>query len=278
MTSHDVVGYVRHVLHQKRVGHAGTLDPGASGVLPVAVGPSARLIEYLEATGKTYRAEVRFGFATDSGDDTGEIIAKQQDFVLPSRESIEAALQQFKGRIKQVPPAHSAIKIEGRRACDLVREGMEVEMPEREVEIYRLELLAVHADSIILDVDCSKGTYIRSLCADIGKALGIPAAMSFLVRRRVGAFVLAEAVSLEELAEQGAAALLPPDLCLGQLPRYELRKGRRRAFCNGLSSTERCYPGESGELRVYAEGEFLGIGYYDAGTQSVTARKVIVQN
>ena len=110
MTSHDVVGYVRHVLHQKRVGHAGTLDPGASGVLPVAVGPSARLIEYLEATGKTYRAEVRFGFATDSGDDTGEIIAKQQDFVLPSRESIEAALRQFKGRIKQVPPGQEGLR------------------------------------------------------------------------------------------------------------------------------------------------------------------------
>lgn len=277
MTSHDVVGYVRHVLHQKRVGHAGTLDPGAAGVLPVAVGPSARLIEYLEATGKTYRAEVRFGFATDSGDDTGDIIAEQKDFVLPSRDAIEEVLQQFKGRIRQVPPAHSAIKIEGRKSCDLVREGKAVELPEREVEIHRLELLAVQPDSILIDVDCSKGTYIRSLCADIGKALGIPATMSFLVRRRVGAFTLANSVSLEELTEKGATALLPPDLCLGQLPRYELRAGRRKAFCNGLASTERCYQGESGELRVYAEGEFLGIGSYDAGTKSVTARKVIVQ-
>lgn len=247
-------------------------------MLPVAVGPSARLIEYLEATGKTYRAEVRFGLATDSGDDTGKTIAEQKDFMMPSRAAIEAALQQFRGKIRQVPPAHSAIRIEGRKACDLVRAGKDVEMPEREVEIQRLELMALHRDSILIDVDCSKGTYIRSLCADIGRALGIPATMSFLVRRRVGAFVLAEALSLEELAERGALALLPPDLCLGQLPRYELRRGRRKAFCNGLSSTEHCYPGESGELRVYAEDEFLGIGYYDAEAQSVTARKVIVQS
>lgn len=277
MTSHDVVSFVRHILHMKKVGHAGTLDPGAAGVLPVAVGTATRLLEYLELSGKSYRAEMLLGVATDSGDDTGEVIASRTDFIMPDREKIEAVLENFRGNIRQVPPAHSAIKIAGRRACDMARAGENVDMPVREVCISKLELLSIGQNSLLLDIDCSKGTYIRSLCADIGEALGIPATMSFLVRRRVGAFTLPDTVSLEELAEYGSKVLLRPELFLGHLPRYDLRRGRRKAFCNGLATIERNLAEDAEDLRVYAEGEFLGIGSYDVAKQVVNARKVIVQ-
>jgi tRNA pseudouridine55 synthase len=216
MSSHDVIGAVRKVLHMKRVGHAGTLDPAAAGVLPIAVGQAARLIEYLELADKTYRAELTFGFATDSGDDTGKITEEVADFTMPSQQAIEHALLGFTGKIRQTPPAHSAIKIGGKRACDLLREGKEVEIPSREVTIHALDLVAYHPEEkkILLDVQCSKGTYIRSLCLDIGAALGLPATMSFLVRSRVGDFALADALTLEELSEAGERAILEPLITL----------------------------------------------------------------
>lgn len=275
MTSHDVIGFVRRVLHVKRVGHAGTLDPAAAGVLPVAVGASTRLIEYLELADKTYRAEVKLGLATDSGDDTGEIIESLPDFTLPDADAIEAALARFRGRITQVPPAHSAIKIGGRRACDLLREGKKVDMPSREVIIHRLELLACRKDTLLIDTDCSKGTYIRSLCADLGAALGIPATMSFLVRRRVGDFQLEEALTLEEFRQKGASALLDPSAFLSHLERYDLNPLREKAFCNGLATGERQRIPQNDVLKVYASGKFLGIGRFDRSKMEVAPVKVI---
>lgn len=275
MTSHDVIGFVRRVLHVKRVGHAGTLDPAAAGVLPVAVGASTRLIEYLELADKTYRAEVKLGLATDSGDDTGEIIESLPEFTLPDAETIEAALARFRGRITQVPPAHSAIKIGGRRACDLLREGKKVDMPSREVTIHRLELLACRKDTLLIDTDCSKGTYIRSLCADLGAALGIPATMSFLVRRRVGDFQLEEALTLEEFRQKGASALLDPSAFLSHLERYDLNPLREKAFCNGLATGERQRIPQNDVLKVYASGKFLGIGRFDRSKMEVAPVKVI---
>ncbi|MBQ4212923.1 MAG: tRNA pseudouridine(55) synthase TruB, partial [Selenomonas sp.] len=171
MSSHDVVGYVRRVLHTKKVGHAGTLDPAAAGVLPVAVGTATRLIEYMEMADKTYRAEVRLGIATDSGDDTGKVLTCQTDLPKFDLSTLENALARFRGKITQRPPAHSAIKINGHRACDLLRAGQTVEIPTREVMIHRLQLLRYTGDTMLIDVDCSKGTYIRSLCQDIGTAL-----------------------------------------------------------------------------------------------------------
>ncbi len=275
MTSHDVIGFVRRVLHVKRVGHAGTLDPAAAGVLPVAVGASTRLIEYLELADKTYRAEVKLGLATDSGDDTGEIIESLPEFTLPDAETIEVALARFRGRITQVPPAHSAIKIGGRRACDLLREGKKVDMPSREVTIHRLELLACRKDTLLIDTDCSKGTYIRSLCADLGAALGIPATMSFLVRRRVGDFSLEDALTLEELRQKGASALLDPSAFLSHLERYDLNPLREKAFCNGLATGERQRIPQNDVLKVYASGKFLGIGRFDRSKMEVAPVKVI---
>ena len=277
MTSHDVIGFVRKVLHIKRVGHAGTLDPAAAGVLPVAVGQAARLIEYLELADKVYRAEIQLGIATDSGDDTGAVIAELDDFKLPSKAQLEPILAGFKGTIKQQPPAHSAIKINGKRACDLLRQGKAVTMPTRKVTIKELELLAINQlhRTLLIDVACSKGTYIRSLCRDIGEALKIPATMAFLVRQQVGDFSLADTVTLEELADCGAQALLDPAKFLNHLEHYDLASAREKAFRNGLGTGERQHIPKSDILRVYVGDRFIGIGRYDRLKAEIVPVKVL---
>lgn len=277
MSSHDAINIVRKILNRKRVGHAGTLDPAAAGVLPIAVGQAARLVEYLELADKSYRAEIRFGIATDSGDDTGEVMERMTDFVLPGETAIRAVLAQFTGQIKQAPPAHSAIKIRGKRACDLVRRGVAVEIPTRTVAIHRLALLARHEDRILIDVDCSKGTYIRSLCADIGKALGIPATMAFLVRTRVGDFSLEDAHTIEALRDLGEAAILAPDNYLSHIERYDLAPHRSRAFQNGLATNERRNLPHGETFRVYSEGLFLGMGRYDREEKAIVPTKVFLR-
>ena len=285
MSSHDIVGFVRHQLGIKKVGHAGTLDPGAAGVLPVAVGRATRLIEYLEHADKSYRAELVLGIATDSGDTSGTVLEQLDvsSFAMPSRETVEAALEKFRGEITQVPPAHSAIKIGGRRAYELVREGKTVEIPERHITIHALDLVSYDAEKrrLLFDVTCSRGTYIRTLCIDIGRALGLPAVMTFLVRTRVGDFSLAEAMTLEELAAAGEKALLAPEDMLSGLPRYDLPSGRENAFCNGLSTHDfhlaedeaACKDGAI--VRVYGAGTFLGIGRIDGAAATVMPEKVI---
>ncbi|WP_026765990.1 tRNA pseudouridine(55) synthase TruB [Selenomonas ruminantium] len=275
MSSHDVVGYVRRVLHTKKVGHAGTLDPAAAGVLPVAVGTATRLIEYLELTDKTYRAEIKLGIATDSGDDTGKVLTSQTDWSDFDMSTLEKVLQKFTGKIQQTPPAHSAIKINGQKACDLLRAGKEVNVPSREVTIYRLDLLAHSHDMLLIDCDCSKGTYIRSLCQDIGAALGVPATMAFLLRRRVGDFTVENALTMEELAVAGANALLPADKYLSSMQRFDLNPKREKAFCNGLSSTVRNFTAQTESLRVYADGYFIGVGRYDKEREELLPVKVI---
>ena len=285
MTSHDAVGLVRRVLHEKHVGHAGTLDPGAAGVLPIAVGKAARLIEYLDNVSKSYRAEMLLGVETDSGDDTGKATERAEDFEMPDIQKVEGVFKAFIGSIVQVPPAHSAIKINGRRACDLLRQGIKVDIPSRQVEIHSLRLLEKDDKkrTLLFDVDCSKGTYVRSLCQDMGQALGIPSTMSFLVRTAVGKFQLSEAVSVEELQELGDGALLNPEKYIGHIRRYNINPKRRNAFCNGLSSDDRNFNcgSDSQEnilLRVYAQDEFLGIAHYNKKNKTIVPDKVLAIN
>ena len=286
MTSHDAVGFIRRLFQEKRVGHAGTLDPGAAGVLPIAVGRATRLIEYLDAVGKSYRAEMTFGFATDSGDDTGKVVERLDEFTMPDEAQIREVLASFTGEITQVPPAHSAIKINGRRACDLLRAGQQVEIPSRQVQIYELKLLQLQGNTALIDVKCSKGTYIRSLCADIGSALGIPATMSFLVRTSAGGFSLQHSYSVEELKDLGEkgeleSILLPADKVISHIPAYELAPNRVKAFCNGLLTHDRRYqekyqPHKDVLLRVYSQGEFLGIGRYSVAQGGILPDKVMI--
>lgn len=280
MSSHDIVGFVRHQFGVKKVGHAGTLDPGAAGVLPVAVGRATRLIEYLEHADKSYRAELTLGVATNSGDTSGNVVERCKTFVMPSWSVIEETLNRFRGEITQVPPAHSAIKIGGRRAYELVRAGKSVTIPQRHVTIHALTLMNYDAERrrLLLDVDCSRGTYIRTLCIDIGHALGLPAVMSFLVRTRVGSFHLQDALTLEEFAATGTHVLLAPETMLAALPRYDLPPARAMSFVNGLSTHDfhiAELPEEAAIVRAYGDGVFLGIGRIDHAAATVTPEKVI---
>ncbi len=244
-------------------------------MLPVAVGKATRLMEYLDAVRKSYRAELRFGTETDSGDDLGNVL-RRDDGPMPDEEAVARALRSLTGRILQEPPIYSAVKVGGRRACDLARRGGAVALAAREVTIFCLAVVERRAEdrSLLFDADCSKGTYIRSLCRDIGRAAGVPATMAFLVRTRVGGFSLAEAHTIEELSELGEAAVRAPEAYLDHLPRYALAENRVRPFMNGLSTHDGSLRGTEGPIAVFGPGGFLGIGRYDEGTLSVRPEKI----
>ena len=262
MTSHDAVNHVRRIFSVRKVGHAGTLDPAACGVLPIAIGRATKFIEYLADCDKSYRAEILFGVATDSGDLDGEVIARA-DFVMPTADAINAALKNFIGEIEQTPPKFSAIKIHGRKAYDLARHDADFEMPRRLVKIYRLELAGLSEHSATIEVDCGKGTYIRSLATDLGARLGLPATLKSLVRLRVGDFKLGDALTFDEIKKIGADCLLPIEACLRHLATFELAEHRVRAFLNGLPTTVR--EPDATALRICAVGKFLGVGRIERG-------------
>lgn len=221
MTSHDAVAFARRQLKTKRIGHTGTLDPAASGVLPLCIGQATRLVENLQAGTKEYVAEAVFGFETDTGDAVGKVLSTGDAArLLP--ENVLEILPRFRGELSQTPPIFSALKKQGKKLYELAREGAdesEVEIPTRQVEISRLEMTQFFGDKstprAILHIECSGGTYIRSLVRDIGRALGTHATMSFLVRTRSGHFSIEEAVTLEQLAEQKQKLLIPMARALG---------------------------------------------------------------
>ncbi len=259
MTSHDVVSFLRRVYGLKKVGHAGTLDPAAAGVLPVFIGQATRLIEFAAEADKDYRVELTFGYATDSGDDSGEVIDSCPSFVMPAEKQAAAVLASFLGESEQVPPMHSAIKVGGRKLYELARAGVEVERRPRAITISAISIVRVAAPAILFDVTCSKGTYIRSLCADVGARCGIPAVMTFLVRTRVGDFTLAEAKTLEEIAAAPDAAVLPGDYAVRHLPRVMLDEDEAARFGHG--QTIACGVADGpGLYAVYSRrGGLLGI-------------------
>ena len=203
MTSHDAVSFVRKTLGTKRVGHTGTLDPAAAGVLPICVGQATRLVEYLQAGTKEYIAEATFGFETDTGDAVGQV-TNQSKATGVSLADVRASLSNFRGPITQTPPMHSAVKVAGKKLYELAREGLEIDVPTREVVISKLEVLRFVSSArprAMLHIECTGGTYIRSLVRDIGRALGCGATMTFLVRTRSGAFEIESASTLEQIAE-----------------------------------------------------------------------------
>ena len=222
MTSHDTVAKIRKILKQKRVGHAGTLDPAASGVLPICIGQGTRVAEYLSESGKAYQADIVFGIVTDTYDSEGSIIrtANASDLTL-SR--IEEILQQFLGTQMQQPPRFSAIKIQGQPAYKRARAGEELSLAARPITITSLEILAWDNPRLTLAVICSKGTYIRSLAYDLGERLGCGAHLTSLIRTRSGPFALSESITLEQLTTAASAGtvadhLYPPDTALQPYP------------------------------------------------------------
>ena len=257
MTSHDAVNIVRKIFGTKKVGHAGTLDPAAVGVLPIAVGHATKFVEYISDFDKTYRAEILFGISTNTGDFEGEIISKVENIQIPPADALKSILERFTGQIEQTPPKHSAIKINGRKAYDLARKNVEFEMPRRLVTINKIEILRVEENILTLEIDCSKGTYIRSLAVDIGESLKLPATLKFLQRCRVGNFNLDNAVTFDDLKNCGEKFLLPVDSCLQHLKKFELHERRIKAFCNGLPTN--IFANDE-IVRVYAAGKFLGVG------------------
>jgi len=277
MTSHDVVSFIRRTYSLKRVGHAGTLDPAAAGVLPVALGPATRMLEYMTDCDKSYRVELTIGYETDTGDDTGTI-TKSMDCIMPAQSKIIEVLASFLGTIEQVPPMYSAIKVQGKKLYELARAGITIERKARTITIHKINLLKIDQRKFLFDVTCSKGTYIRSLCTDIGEKINCPVVMSFLVRTRVGSFSLDQAFTLEEIEENAEGALLPVDNALDYMPKVVLSKETASAFKHGQNismSTDEGY--DQALLRIYDhQNLFIGIGQKKYGTAVMIPIKVLV--
>ena len=265
MTSSDVVVRVRRQLGRgAKVGHAGTLDPEAAGVLPLMVGKAARLFDYLVEKEKTYVAELRPGYETDTQDAHGQIVSGTGESV--SREALEAVLPRFTGEIMQVPPMFSALKRDGQKLCDLARQGVSVELAARPTQVHAIEALHALADGgYLLCVRCGRGTYIRTLCHDIGRALGCGAHMGLLLRTRTGMFTLDDAHTIEEIAACADLSQLavPMDRPLAHLPRVDVAPRAERFVRNGNVLTRRELRGDVPEdqpVRLYLGDCFAGIG------------------
>ena len=265
-TSQDVVSKLRGVLHTKRIGHGGTLDPMATGVLPVFVGRATRAVEFFEHAEKTYETVLRLGITTDTEDISGTVLSKQDVFVTGSE--LEQVLEKFRGEILQVPPMYSALKVGGQKLVDLARKGKEVERKPRPVTIHELTLLSMEADGIHLRVRCSKGTYIRTLCKDIGQALGCGGCMASLRRVTAGEYTIAEAVPLAELieADEPEKYLRSVDSMFAAYPAVTLTANQeKRCRCGNSFSVVM----EPGTYRCYSQtGEFLMLAKVEDGVMS----------
>ena len=265
-TSQDVVSKLRGVLHTKRIGHGGTLDPMATGVLPVFVGRATRGVEFFEHAEKTYEATLRLGVTTDTEDITGRVLERRE--VAVTGEEFEKVLTRFRGEILQVPPMYSALKVNGQKLCDLARKGKEVERKPRAITIHKLECLEFTGDTARLRVTCSKGTYIRTLCKDIGEALGCGGCMEQLRRVAAGAYTIEEAVPLAELVASDApeSYLRPVDTMFTQYEAVTLTE-KQALRCRNGNSFSVALP--QGTYRAYDEnGAFLMLAKVDDGVMS----------
>ena len=271
-TSHDVVAKLRGICRQKKIGHTGTLDPQATGVLPVCLGSATRACEMLTDRTKEYVAELLLGQITDTQDTTGTVLEERE--VTVNEEQVREAVNSFVGGYDQIPPMYSALKVNGKKLYELAREGKEVERKARHVDLPVIEILSIDLPVVKFRVECSKGTYIRSLCADIGEKLGCGGTMKSLVRIRVGEFRLADALTLGQLQELRDTdrledALLPTDRIFADFPMIHVEEKWRRLIDNGNSF----FPGQTLEKTVYPTGEwvrvyreddsFVGIYAYD---------------
>lgn len=260
-TSHDVVGKLRGILHERRIGHSGTLDPMATGLLVVFVGRVTRAVEFAEADSKEYIAGLRLGISTDTQDITGNTLKSSNS--LPSKAELEQALSAFKGEISQIPPMYSAIKVGGRKLYELARRGESVERKPRRVTIDKLDIIGENESDYVLDVVCSKGTYIRTLCNDIGDTLGCGGCMSSLRRVKAGAFSIEKAHTIDEIqaaADNGGLdeIIIPVDRLFSAYPELTVRDTAEKKLRNG-NVIKLAAP--NGTYRVYTEtGGFLLLG------------------
>ena len=263
-TSHDMVSFMRRVTGIKKIGHTGTLDPMAEGVLPICIGKATKAADMLTADDKDYRAQLVLGMTTDTLDSEGDILSECE--VKCTREEIENVIKSFRGEVEQIPPMFSAIKQNGKKLYELARKGIEVERKPRKITINKIDILEIDTknNTVTIDVDCSKGTYIRTLCEDIGTKLGVGAYMNTLVRTKSGIFNIKDAMStkeIESLAKQGKLtdSIKSVDSVFGNLDSIYLNEKQTKSVLNGIRMS---YNGRAeGEcLRVYGyDGEFLCI-------------------
>ena len=276
-TSFDVVAVVRRKFGTKKVGHGGTLDPMATGVLPVFIGSATKAVDLLPDSGKSYRAGFRLGLTSDTLDIWGEL--SEEKPVNIEKERLEAVLERFRGEIEQTPPMYSALKVGGRKLCDLARQGIEVERKSRKITISRLDLLDFDGKNGKIEVDCSTGTYIRSLVDDIGKALGTGAVMTELRRTRACGFTLDGCFSVDDVKTkpQEALRLLETESVFRNCPAAALDEVQTRMYLNGVRlDAERLSekPPKEVLLRVYGSGgAFLGVGRANGEGELVSVKR-----
>jgi tRNA pseudouridine55 synthase len=266
MTSHDIVNFIRKKLKIKKVGHTGTLDPNAAGVLPICLGKGTKITQYLIDDIKKYRCELTLGMETDTQDKYGTIVNKSD--VKVSENKILNVIKSFQGEIKQIPPMYSAVKHKGKKLYELAREGKNIERDPRKVTIYNIDVINIKNNRrILFDVECSKGTYIRTLCNDIGRELGTYGYMSFLLRTRVGNFNLTDTVTIEEIEDlllhgKLENKILPLDYPLVGYKKIILNESTKNILINGGKVP---INGDSidtikEKYRVYCGSLFIGIG------------------
>ncbi|WP_122638183.1 tRNA pseudouridine(55) synthase TruB [Romboutsia sp. Marseille-P6047] len=271
MTSHDVVSRVRRILNTKKVGHTGTLDPDASGVLPICIGKATKVSELILNKDKSYICELTLGMTTDTYDSSGSIVKRTENFKL-SKYDIEKAFETQRGEIEQFPPIYSALKVNGKKMYDLARSGKadDIVIKSRKVNIKELNILSINDRKIMFYVKCSKGTYVRSICHDIGEFLGCGGHMSFLLRTSSGRFNLENSITLEELEEFNTSGTLDKhlydiDYVLNNFKSVTLKSSALKYYSNGgiIDSKRFSTDGinENDEfVRVYSDGNFLGVG------------------
>ena len=263
-TSMDVCAKLRGILREKRIGHAGTLDPMATGVLPVFVGRATKAVQFAENGRKEYRAVLKLGTVTDTQDTTGAVLEAHP--VTVGADEVRAALEHFTGELLQLPPMYSALKVNGQKLYDLARQGKTVERKPRAITVYELELLEQSApDEFALRVVCSKGTYIRTLCQDLGQALGCGGCMAALRRTEASNFRIDEAVTLEDVQREGEALLRPTDSLFRQYPAYTIPSTEQERKCLCGNPLRAKLP--DGLYRVYGrDGAFLALSEAKDGT------------
>ncbi|EQI66700.1 tRNA pseudouridine(55) synthase [Clostridioides difficile Y307] len=283
MTSHDVVSRVRKILNIKKVGHTGTLDPDASGVLPICIGKATKVCEVILNKDKSYICELTLGISTDTYDASGEILKKVDDFKF-SNEDIERAFDTQRGEINQLPPIYSALKVNGKRMCDLVRSGRqsEITLKTRRVNIKDIKILSIKGNKVMFYVECSKGTYVRSICHDIGEYLGCGAHMSFLNRTSSGKFDLDNSITLEELElfyenKTLDKYLYDIDYVLDSFNYVVLNPNAIKYYSNGGSIDDKRFLKNNFDkddefVRVYSTDNFLGLGKLSKHNNTISVK------
>lgn len=278
-TSHDIVNLVRRAFHIKKVGHTGTLDPMATGVLPICIGKATKVASYIQGDRKIYVAKALFGTATDTLDREGKITETSD--VIPTMEDFQKVIPKYLGEISQIPPMYSAIKVEGKKLYELARAGVEIERKPRKVRIYRLAILSYENHVLTFEVECSSGTYIRTLADDIGRQVGSVCHLISLCRTATGNFTLEETISTTQLKKENVDVLLekllPIDRGLTSLEKIVIDKKDRGNVSVGKKIPVNFYL--PGELRVYGGHEFLGIGRIikEGGRSFLHVHKVLTE-